>query len=154
MTEQGLDGAKVCAIGQEVRCESMAQGVGCCGFGQAKCAAHRLNSALDHARIERPAAGAAKEWTRIRETVGAGGGIGINRLAHSWDQRHEPYFAAFAFDAQLRRGWRFRTRQRQGFGDAQARAIKQGENGSVTCTYPWLGRKRLGFIDHVERSRL
>ena len=43
MAEKRLDRAEVGAIGQEVRCKSVAQGMRGGGLGQAKRAAHRLN---------------------------------------------------------------------------------------------------------------
>ena len=84
-------------MGQKVRRKSVAQGMRCRCIGETEHTAHLLDSPLYEPWIERPASGASEQGSTLGQTIRAGGGIGLNRFAYSWDQRYEPDFAAFAF---------------------------------------------------------
>ena len=130
MAQQFLDRAQVGAAGEEVGGEGVAQGVGGGVFGQSVQAAEVAQDFLGDGGVEAVAAGAGKE-------SGAAGVDGHERAQGGHDggeHGDEALFVAFAEDAQCWRSAGFGDVahvQRQGFGDAQAAAVEESEEGFV-----------------------
>lgn len=125
MAEEGLNGAQVCAVCQEVRGEGVAKGMGGGGFGQAKLAAQELDAGLDNAWRKRAAFLAAEQGIICAKSVRAGLHIGGHRLTDRGQDGDNAYFATLAFDAQAFGQVRVCARKAQGFGDTKACAIEQ-----------------------------
>ena len=167
MAQQFLDCPQIAACRQQMRGKGMAHRVGRGTGGQTQPQAHPLHRAADQARVQRPAAQAAKQRGVGRHWPGADGQIGLHRLCDRRDHRHHPFLAALAKDAQAgarrRHGRGVAPGQAQSLGNAQPAAIEQCHHGHVAGADPGVGavfadrfghRPRGGFVQRAGQGAL
>ena len=97
VTEHFLDNAQVGAVAKEMRRETVTQRMGRGAGGQAQKQTQTLESALDDAGIERPAAHAQEQGI---VAMGTGGDIIVERSGHDGQYRHDPLLTALAGDGK------------------------------------------------------
>ena len=97
MAEQFLNGAQIAATAEQVRCEEW-RSARRRRIRQVQRSAQFAHLALDHRRLQRPAARTAKQQTLRIEMMRAKPTVFRDRLVGDWKHRHEPRLAAFAGD--------------------------------------------------------
>lgn len=135
VSEQFLNRAEIGFGPEKVGCEGMAQGMRGGGLWEPVFAPVVTHSSLDDAGIERAATYANEQ---------RGGGIRLRMVAEprgdglANDGQHGDgsLFLSFAGNAQHRivaRQWCVSDTERESLGDAEATAVKEGEQGGVAC---------------------
>ncbi len=100
---------------------------------------------------------AAHPWRRgtmrasAGDRPGAGREIGLDRLAHLRQQRHDPGLVALAGDAERRAERQHRAGQAGRFADAEASAVEQHQHRPVARADPGLGRILLDILGQRDR---
>ena len=138
MAQKLLDGAQIAAAGKKVGGETMPKRVWRRRFGKAERRPQAPHLPLGDARVQSFAAGADEQRAVAAQGMGAGGEIVVDGDDDDGQDRHQPLLAALAGDDH---GFAFRRLapvQGQGLADAQAAAVKHGEERRVAFADPRL----------------
>src|SRR3984893_1256599 len=121
-----------------MRGEGMAQRMRRRAIGKPERAAQTRDRELDDPWAKWPALGAKEQGLLQRERVRANRDVSFDCLADRRDDGHGPGLLALAGDRQnvARADRRLGALDRQGFGNAQARAIEQAQHGGIARDDP------------------
>ncbi len=137
MAQQFLHAAQVAAALQDVGGKGMAQGMGRGLVGQAQAAAQALHQALRLARAHRQAPPRQEQRRRRRTAERNLRRILVQRRGDQGQHRQAAFLGALADHRQGFAQGHVAALQAQGFGNAQARAIEQGQQGGVARAHPF-----------------
>ena len=136
MAEQFLKRPQVRASRQQVRCKAVPKRVRSQRVGETEPPPRGSDRPAHEIRVERPSPRSHEQRHGSMKRIRALPRVVVDRVANGGDHRHDPHLRSLPGHPQGRSDRQQIGGQRHRFGDAQARAVQQQQDGKVSRADP------------------